>query len=50
MRLLLVAFAAIACRASDAKFMGDTIYTQTPDHPFLKGLTDRTLPRSHFQY
>jgi thiaminase (transcriptional activator TenA) len=56
MRLFLVAFVAIACRAGDGKFTSELwadihpIYTQTLDHPFLKGLIDGTLPRSRFQY
>jgi thiaminase/transcriptional activator TenA len=56
MRLLLVAFVAIACRAGEAKFTSELwadiqpIYTKTLDHPFLKGLTDGSLPRSQFQY
>jgi thiaminase/transcriptional activator TenA len=56
MRLVFVVFVAIACRAGDVEFTSELwadirpIYTQTLDHPFLKGLVDGTRPRSHVHY
>lgn len=53
-RSLVLMLAALPCRAQD--FTSEQwsaiaqIYAKTLDHPFLKGLSDGTLPRESFQF
>ena len=56
MRVLVLAMAALSLHAGELKLTDEMwndirpIYTQTLAHPFLKGLTDGTLPRARFQF
>ena len=56
MRVLVLALAALSLHAGELKLTDEMwtdirpIYAKTLDHPFLKGLTDGTLPRARFQF
>ncbi|MBI3667271.1 MAG: thiaminase II [Acidobacteria bacterium] len=56
LRLLCLALLAFACRAAEPRFTAELwsdirpIYAKTLEHPFLKGLSDGSLPRSRFQF
>lgn len=56
MRLLVLALVAFCSEAAEPRFTDELwndirpIYAQTLRHPFLKGIADGTLPRSHFQF
>ncbi len=53
-RSLLLMLAALPCRAADFTAEQwsaiESIYSKTLAHPFLKGLSDGTLPRECFQF
>lgn len=55
-RVLCLALLALSCRAAEARFTAElwadirSIYAETLQHPFLKGLADGSLPRSRFQF
>jgi thiaminase/transcriptional activator TenA len=56
MRVLVLALAALSLHAGELKLTDEMwtdirpVYAKTLDHPFLKGLTDGTLPRARFQF
>jgi hypothetical protein len=56
MRLLVLALVAFCSEAADPRFSDELwndirpIYAQTLKQPFLTGIADGTLPRSHFQF
>src|SRR5216683_1940958 len=55
MRLLVLALVAFCSEAADPRFSElwndiRPIYAQTLKQPFLTGIADGTLPRSHFQF
>jgi thiaminase len=56
MRLLVLALVAFCSEAADPRFSDELwndirpIYAQTLTQPFLTGIADGTLPRSHFQF
>jgi thiaminase/transcriptional activator TenA len=56
MRVLVLALAALSLQAGELKLTEEMwtdirpIYAKTLAHPFLKGLTDGTLPRAHFRF
>ena len=56
MRALCLTLVAVCCQAAEVRFTSELrtsiepIYARTLQHPFLKGLADGSLARSHFQF